>query len=233
MILNFKKMNIKAMNEDKPAYYSIMPANVRYDNRLRDKAKLLYSEITALANKDGYCFATNRYFAELYQVTETTISTLIAELDNYNYVRIFYNDGKRCITIDSNICNNIHISDKYDYATLANMVLESQTYIDKISMDYGYTRRQVEELLENFNSYQQAIDDRKTTIKDYKIHFLNWVRKNNLKSNNNNGNTNNGNTTIAGQQATHNNGYSELDKRAARNNLKDLCNRILQSDTSI
>jgi len=52
-----------------PSYYAIIPATVRYENRLKSAEKLLYSEITALANKNGYCFAQNKYFAELYNVT--------------------------------------------------------------------------------------------------------------------------------------------------------------------
>lgn len=63
-----------------PNYYAIIPANVRYDKNLKDKAKLLYGEITSLSNKDGYCWATNRYFAELYDVSTTTLSTLIKNL---------------------------------------------------------------------------------------------------------------------------------------------------------
>ena len=38
------------MNE-KPNYYAIIPANVRYDNELRANEKLLYGEITALSSK--------------------------------------------------------------------------------------------------------------------------------------------------------------------------------------
>ena len=58
---------------DNPNYYAIIPAGVRY-SAIKPNAKLLYGEITALANKKGYCFATNKYFAELYSVNKNTIS---------------------------------------------------------------------------------------------------------------------------------------------------------------
>ena len=50
---------------DQPSYYSIITANVRYDNRLTDSEKLLFAEITSLSNKYGYCTASNNYFAKL------------------------------------------------------------------------------------------------------------------------------------------------------------------------
>ena len=73
------------MNE-KPNYYSIIPADVRYDTELKDKSKLLYGEITALCNKDGICYASNKYFADLYSVSTTTISLLIKELIEKEYL---------------------------------------------------------------------------------------------------------------------------------------------------
>ena len=48
-----------------PSYYGIIPANVRYDKDLQPNAKLLYSELTALTTKRGYCFSSNLYFAKL------------------------------------------------------------------------------------------------------------------------------------------------------------------------
>ena len=83
--------------EEKKSYYAIIPANVRYDNRLRDKAKLLYGEITALCNERGYCWASNEYFANLYNVSKVTISTLIKELVDYGYIytEIVYRDGTK------------------------------------------------------------------------------------------------------------------------------------------
>ena len=51
--------------ELQPSYYAVIPANVRYDKTLPPLARLMYAEITALSNQYGYCFATNKYFAEL------------------------------------------------------------------------------------------------------------------------------------------------------------------------
>lgn len=73
---------------EKPNYYSIIPADVRYDNELSSTAKLLYAEITSLSNKDGYCWASNRYFAELYNLSETQISLIIKQLQDRGYVTI-------------------------------------------------------------------------------------------------------------------------------------------------
>lgn len=73
------------MNE-KPNYYAIIPADVRYDDELTPNAKLLYGEITALSNKEGYCYASNTYFAELYKVSNRTIIRMINNLVNKGYL---------------------------------------------------------------------------------------------------------------------------------------------------
>lgn len=74
----------------KPNYYSILPANVRYDNTLRPNEKILYSEITALTQKNGECYAGNKYFAELYDVKENAIATWIKHLKEKKYIDIEY-----------------------------------------------------------------------------------------------------------------------------------------------
>ena len=83
--------------EEKPNYYAIIPADVRYDSLLKDKAKLLYAEITALSNKTGCCYASNKYFAELYNVSPTTISLLIKDLVSNGYIEseIVYKEGTK------------------------------------------------------------------------------------------------------------------------------------------
>lgn len=71
--------------EERPNYYAVIPAHVRYSN-ITPNAKLLYGEITALANKTGYCYASNDYFAKLYGVTKTTITLWINELVKNNFI---------------------------------------------------------------------------------------------------------------------------------------------------
>ena len=68
------------MEEDKPNYFAVIPANVRYDDELTEKAKLLYGETTCLSNKEGYCFALNNYFAKLYKCSTRAIQNSISKL---------------------------------------------------------------------------------------------------------------------------------------------------------
>ncbi|MGZ1628715.1 conserved phage C-terminal domain-containing protein [Staphylococcus argenteus] len=105
---------------DQPSYYSIITANVRYDNRLTDSEKLLFAEITSLSNKYGYCTASNGYFATLYNVVKETISRRISNLTNFGYLKIeiikegnevkqrkMYPLTQTSIPIDANVKENI------------------------------------------------------------------------------------------------------------------------------
>ena len=75
------------MDKEFPSYYSIIPATVRYDHNLKANEKLMYGEITALSSKNGYCWAENRYFAELYDVHKITISKWLKNLEDNGYIR--------------------------------------------------------------------------------------------------------------------------------------------------
>jgi len=72
---------------ERPNYYAIIPAEVRYSN-IKPNAKLLFGEITALTNKKGYCFASNNYFANLYGVSKNTVSLWITELRQRGFVSV-------------------------------------------------------------------------------------------------------------------------------------------------
>lgn len=81
---------------EQPSYYSILTANVRYDKELKANEKLLFSEITALSNRNGYCHATNKYFAQLYDKNSSTISDWINHLKQRGYLKVvMIKDGKQ------------------------------------------------------------------------------------------------------------------------------------------
>ena len=105
------------MNE-RPNYYAIIPASVRYDNELRPNEKLMYGEITALSNSTGECWASNNYFAELYDVTPQAVSGWINDLKRKGYIEvdILYKDNTKEIKnriiriVSTKVCEGINKS---------------------------------------------------------------------------------------------------------------------------
>ena len=83
---------INFIKEEKcqPNYFSIIPAEVRYSNKINPQAKIFYSEISALANKEGYCFATNKYFTSLYNTSRQTIDNWLSSLKENDFIFIEY-----------------------------------------------------------------------------------------------------------------------------------------------
>lgn len=73
---------------EQPNYFAVIPANVRYDKNLSSSEKLFYAEIAALAQKDGRCWASRRYFADLYDVDEKTISRWTTKLAENGYIEV-------------------------------------------------------------------------------------------------------------------------------------------------
>ena len=111
-------------------YYAIIPADVRYDKRLKPLARLLYGEITALCNEKGYCWASNSYFAELYEVSDITISRYISELKEYGYIKCVYdktqeNIDKRKIYIIPSYQNGQDRINKNDNTVLTKQSIPS------------------------------------------------------------------------------------------------------------
>ena len=74
--------------KERPSYWAVLPAAVRYDPELSSSAKLLFAEISALTGETGYCFAKNSYFEHLYNLSERTVSRLIKDLAERGYIRI-------------------------------------------------------------------------------------------------------------------------------------------------
>ena len=99
--------------KEQPNYYAILTADVRYSKQINANEKLLYAEITALTHKEGYCWASNDYFAELYSCTPQAISKWIKNLKDKGFISCsyIYKEGskeiqKRVIRLSSIGINN-------------------------------------------------------------------------------------------------------------------------------
>ena len=73
--------------KEKPNYYAILTAEVRYSKALTPNAKLLYAEITALCNMNGKCTASTQYFCRLYEVSKVSVQKWLKNLEDNNHIR--------------------------------------------------------------------------------------------------------------------------------------------------
>lgn len=76
------------MSEIYRSLYSVIPARVRDDHALRPNAKLLYGELSALAQAEGYCWASNAYLAEQLGVACKTVEGLLKQLKDRGHIRL-------------------------------------------------------------------------------------------------------------------------------------------------
>ena len=83
--------------KEKPSYYAIIPAEVRYSKKLTPNAKLLYAEITALCNMNGKCTASTEYFCRLYEVSRGAVQNWLKMLDDNGYIdrTVIYRQGSK------------------------------------------------------------------------------------------------------------------------------------------
>ena len=113
------------------SYYAIIPSNVRYHEKLTANAKLLFGEITALTNERGYCWASNEYFANLYNVSKRTITTWISQLEKEGFISLEYdidketkNVNQRKITLENNFVgygNNLRGGMEENFQNIINI----------------------------------------------------------------------------------------------------------------
>ncbi len=157
--MNEKEKDLKKIEnvQKKPDYFTIMPAVIRYDNRLRANEKILYSEILTLSRKNGYCYASNKYLSELYGVSTTIISKWISNLIKYGYL-ISENEYKAG--------TNYILRRKLYPANVNDILNKSSIYMEQMFNDH---------IEQKFNDHiEQKFKDNNTSIN----------KMNNNKSNN-------------------------------------------------
>ena len=143
------------MKMEKPNYFGILPANVRYDKNLKPMEKILYTEISSLTNKDGYCYATNSYFSKLYEVHKNTVGTWINNLEKQGYIKtvLIYKKGtkeiiERRIYINQKI--DTPINEKVDTPINENIEENNTSINNKINNIYLYKGSEFEKAFSDF-----------------------------------------------------------------------------------
>jgi Helix-turn-helix domain len=72
-------------------WFTMIPAFVLYDNDLSAFARIFYGQITSLCNSKGFCWASNKHFAELFDINERSVRRYIAELHEAGYIYVEIN----------------------------------------------------------------------------------------------------------------------------------------------
>ena len=169
--------------KEKPNYYAIIPANVRYSN-LKPNAKLLYGEITALSNKLGYCFASNTYFADLYSVSKNTVSRWLSDLKKLGFINIMIErDNNNQITkriigivknVDTPIDEKVKVNNTSINNTSNNISIKEKFEAEVRTFDYP------KDMLEDFINYwcegKRKMRFQKQSTFEIKLRLVRWAK---------------------------------------------------------
>ena len=68
-------------------YYINIPQKVA-EAHISLGARMLYGQISRLSNKEGYCYASNNYLAELLDCSERSVQRFIEELKDNNFIKV-------------------------------------------------------------------------------------------------------------------------------------------------
>ena len=130
--------------DERPNYYAIIPAEVRYDKELRANEKLLYGEITALSKQTGECWASNKYFCELYSVKPNAIATWIRHLKEKKYINV-------------------------DYEYIGKEIQKRIIRIGGIQKDNTYSQKDMGVFTKRYGGYSQKGEENNTSINNTSI----------------------------------------------------------------
>lgn len=143
---------------NKVGYYSIIPSKILYNKELKANEKLLYAMITSLACKEGYCFATNNYFAEELGVHPKTISSWISDLREKNYLKvdIVRNENKQIIQ------RKIYINDVpyplnngYQYQSKSGQAINQRMEGNNIRNNNKINNKEQKKYLSNYENQRE------------------------------------------------------------------------------
>ena len=175
---------------EKPNYYAVIPAEVRYNKKLTPNSKLLYAEITALCNMNGKCTASTQYFCNLYEVSKVSIQKWLKILEDHNYIKRIniYKLGSKQIEARVITLVNMPSKEKFTDNTNINITNTNLTDSNKKAFFKKPTLDQVKDycILRKNNIDAEAFIDfyeskgwqiGKETMKDWKACVRTWERR--------------------------------------------------------
>ena len=179
----------------KPNYYAVIPAEVRYSKKLTPNSKLLYAEITALCNMNGKCMASTEYFCRLYEVSRVSIQKWLKTLEDNGYIKRvnIYKQGSKEILTRVISLVNIPSKEKFTDNTNINITNTNLTDSNRKARFKKPTLDQVKNycILRNNNIDAEAYIDfyesknwyiGKNKMKDWKAAVRTWERRDNKKT---------------------------------------------------
>ena len=175
---------------DKPNYYAVIPAEVRYSKYLTPNAKLLYAEITALCNMNGKCTASTQYFCRLYEVSRVSIQKWLKTLEDNNYIKRvnIYKQGSK--EIETRVITLINTPTQEKFTDNININITNNTLTES-NKKARFKKPTIEEvknycILRNNNIDAESFIDfyesknwqiGKNKMKDWKACIRTWERR--------------------------------------------------------
>lgn len=89
------------------AFDVVLPSHLLINPNLEPNAKLLYGLVRNLTKVEGYCYARNKYLAELMEVTPRSIQNWLEALENEGYI------DREMEETEFNPVRKIFISDRF------------------------------------------------------------------------------------------------------------------------
>ena len=184
--------------KEKPNYYAIIPAEVRYSKTLTPNAKLLYAEITALCNMNGKCTASTQYFCRLYEVSRGAVQNWLKMLDDNGYIdrTVIYKQGSREI-----MHRYINLKDKGSVKIMTDNtnINITNTNLTDSNTKVGFVKPTIIDIKEYCKERKNNVDAEtffdfyeskdwligKNKMKDWKACVRTWEKSRNNKNNTN------------------------------------------------
>lgn len=143
--------------------YSMCLNRWALDKEIKDELGLLLI-ISSLCAEKGYCFASNQYLAQLFDISEVSVSRKIKKLEEKNYITIEYTK-RGCEIVDRHIRLTNLITDDYQKckSTINKNVKENNISNNNININ-------IKENTKRKDLGKPTLDDIQNYIRDKNLH---------------------------------------------------------------